>query len=53
MVVRTYGRNQLVLKAIPALMAVGIIGLCGVMPVGAEGLSNNTRTVTKDEQITG
>lgn len=49
MVVRTYGRDQLVLKVIPTLMAAGIIGLCGVMPVGAEGLSNNTQIVTKDD----
>lgn len=46
-------RNKLAIRIIPALMATGIIGLCGVMPAEAEGLSNNTRTVTKDEQVTG
>lgn len=46
-------KNRLAIKVIPALVAVGIIGLCGVMPVGAEGLSNNTRIVTKNEQVTG
>lgn len=46
-------KNRLAIRAIPALVTAGIIGLCGVMPVGAEGLSNNTRIVNKDEQITG
>lgn len=46
-------RNKLAIRIIPALMATGIIGLCGVMPAEAEGLSNNTRTVAKDEQVTG
>lgn len=46
-------KNRLAIRVIPALVTAGIIGLCGVMPVGAEGLSNNTRIVNKDEQITG
>lgn len=46
-------KNRLAIRVIPALVTAGIIGLCGVMPVGAEGLSNNTRIVNKDEQVTG
>lgn len=42
-------KNRLAIKVIPALMTAGIIGLCGIMPVGAEGLSNNTQIVTKDD----
>lgn len=46
-------KNRLAIRVIPALVTAGIIGLCGVMPVGAEGLSNNTRIANKDEQVTG
>lgn len=49
MVVYLNRKNRLAIRVIPALVTAGIIGLCGVMPVGAEGLSNNTRIVTKDD----